>query len=262
MWESIKGFLRRHRRKFFITGAIVGGVYLLGRYARWRFAEWQRQQEMEFVERARKQHHFESNLRTCTITFYSLVPSLRDALLEKLNCEAITAKLRERPSNKLELWEQLKLLSFTRTVTSIYSSCMLFVFLRVQLNIVGGYMYLDSLVVTGEDSNGKKVHIADGLQKRYLALVSYLLGDGLDFLVENIRRTIEGNKKLAIKYSNICFHWRQAAQNVLPIILRQSLHVLLGSLPGEWGTWPMFEYRVPLRVWNPDPDKTKLLWMP
>ena len=205
MWESIKGFFRRHRRKFFITGAIVGGVYLLGRYARWRFAEWQRQQETEFVERARKQHHFESNLRTCTITFYSLVPSLRDALLEKLNCEAITAKLRERPSNKLELWEQLKLLSFTRTVASIYSSCMLFVFLRVQLNIVGGYMYLDSLVVTGEGSNGKKVHIADGLQKRYLALVSYLLGDGLDFLVENIRRTVEGNKKWAIKYWNDLF---------------------------------------------------------
>jgi len=39
------------------------------------------------------------------------------------------------------------------------------------------------------------VHIAEGLQKRYLALVSYLLGDGLDFLVEEIRRAVEGNKK-------------------------------------------------------------------
>ena len=38
-------------------------------------------------------------------------------------------------------------------------------------------MYLDSLVVTREGSNGTKVHIAEGLQKRYLALVSYLLGD-------------------------------------------------------------------------------------
>ena len=199
MWESIKGFFRRHRRKFFITGAIVGGVYLVGRYAKWRFAEWQRQQEMEYVEQARKQHHFESNLRTCTITFYSLVPSLRDALMEKLNCEAITAKLRERPANKLELWEQLKVLSFSRTVASIYSSCMLFVFLRVQLNIVGGYMYLDSLVGTGENTNGKKVHIAEGLQKRYLALVSYLLGDGLDFLVEEIRRAVEGNKEMSNK---------------------------------------------------------------
>lgn len=168
---------------------------MLGRYARWRLAEWQRQQEMEYVEQARKQHHFESNLRTCTITLFSLVPNLRDALMEKLNCEAITGKLRERPSNKLELWEELKVLSFTRTVASVYSSCMLFVFLRVQLNIVGGYMYLDSLMVTGEASNGKKVHIAEGLQKRYLALVTYLVGDGLDFLIEEVRRAVEGKIK-------------------------------------------------------------------
>ena len=113
--------------------------------------------------------------------------------MEKLNCEAVTSKLREKPANKLELCEQLKILSFTRTLGSIYSSCMLFVFLRVQLNIVGGYLYLDSLVVTGEGSNGKQVHIAESLQKKYLALVRYLLGDGLDFLVEEIRRSVEGN---------------------------------------------------------------------
>ena len=192
MWGSIKGFFQRHKRKFFITGLVVGGSYLLGKYAKWRFTEWQRRQEMEYVEQARKQHHFESNLRTCSVTLFSLVPSLRDALMEKLNCEAITAKLRDRPSNKLELWEELKVLSFTRTVASIYSSCMLFVFLRVQLNIVGGYMYLDSLILTGEATKGRQVQIAEGLQRRYLALVKYLLGDGLDFLVEEVKRTIEG----------------------------------------------------------------------
>lgn len=56
-------------------------------------------------------------------------------------------------------------------------------------------MYLDSLIATGEGSNGKQVHIAEGLQKRYLALVTYLLGDGLDFLVEEIRRAVEGKEK-------------------------------------------------------------------
>ena len=205
---------------------------MVGRYAKWRFAEWQRQQEMEYVEQARKQHHFESNLRTCTITFYSLVPSLRDALMEKLNCEAITAKLRERPANKLELWEQLKVLSFSRTVASIYSSCMLFVFLRVQLNIVGGYMYLDSLVGTGENSNGKKVHIAEGLQKRYLALVSYLLGDGLDFLVEEIRRAVEGNKEMSNKIWKRFAFTESNYSVVLPNVLKCSAK---GSI-SEWSS--------------------------
>ncbi|XP_068672012.1 peroxisomal biogenesis factor 3-like [Montipora foliosa] len=221
MWESIKAFLRRHRRKFFITGAVIGGVYLVGRYARWRLAEWQREQEMEYVEQARKQHHFESNLRTCTVTFFSLVPSLREALMEKLNCESITARLREKPANKLELWEELKILSFTRTLTSVYSSCMLFVFLRVQLNIVGGYLYLDSLMLTRENSSGTQVHIAESLQKRYLALVRYLLGDGLDFLVGEIRRSVEdilGEASLKERFSHaqltrLVNHIRQAIEH-------------------------------------------------
>lgn len=34
---------------------------------------------------------------------------------------------------------------FTRTLVAVYSSTMLAVFLRVQLNILGGYMYRDSL---------------------------------------------------------------------------------------------------------------------
>lgn len=235
MWESIKAFFRRHRRKLFITGAIVGGVYLLGRYARWRLAEWQREREMEYVEQARKQHHFESNLRTCTVTFFSLVPSLRDALMEKLDCEAITAKLREKPANKLELWEQLKILSFTRTLSSIYSSCLLFVFLRVQLNIVGGYLYLDSLILTGEVSNGKKVHIAEGLQKRYLALVRYLLGDGLDFLVEEIRRSVEGNdlRQKNEKLSEIRFV-RLILPNINIIAMREVKHPSLPPPPARY----------------------------
>jgi len=178
---------------------------LVGRYAKWRLAEWQREREMEYIEHARKQHHFESNLRTCTVTFFSLVPSLRETLMESLNCEAITAKLREKPSNKLALWEELKILSFTRALASVYSSCLLFVFLRVQLNIVGGYLYLDSLLLTRENSNGAQMHIAEGLQKRYLALVTYLLGDGLDFLVEDIKRSVQdilGQASLKEKFNH------------------------------------------------------------
>jgi len=34
---------------------------------------------------------------------------------------------------------------FTRTLTAVYSSTMLAVYIRVQLNILGGYMYQDTL---------------------------------------------------------------------------------------------------------------------
>ncbi|EDO43257.1 predicted protein [Nematostella vectensis] len=192
MWESIKGFFRRHKRKFVVGGIVITGIYIVSRYARWRLDEWRANQELEYIAQARKQHHFESNQRTCSVTLYSLIPSLRDSLLDKLNTEEITAKLREKPANKLELWESLKTLSFARTVTAVYSSCMLFVFLRVQLNVIGGYMYLDSLVTPVEGgSNGKRKHVAEGMQKKYLALVKYLLSEGLDKMTDTIKRSTE-----------------------------------------------------------------------
>lgn len=80
--------------------------------------------------------------------------------------------LPHRPANKLEIWEDLKIISkpsgvtllfftwlffavcpltvripssgFTRTIVGVYSTCMLVVLLRVQLNIIGGYLYLDN----------------------------------------------------------------------------------------------------------------------
>ena len=43
---------------------------------------------------------------------------------------------------RLFLW----IAGFTRSICAVYTSCMLIVVLRVQLNIIGGYMYLDSLL--------------------------------------------------------------------------------------------------------------------
>lgn len=56
-------------------------------------------------------------------------------------------------------------------------------------------MYLDSLII-GEESNGgpdkRYLHVGEKLQKKYLALVKYLLEEGLDLLVAEIRRVVEG----------------------------------------------------------------------
>lgn len=37
-------------------------------------------------------------------------------------------------------------LGFSRSIVAVYSTCMLVVLLRVQLNIIGGYLYLDNSV--------------------------------------------------------------------------------------------------------------------
>jgi len=121
-----------------------------------------------------------------------MLPSLREALTRHLNTEELTALLKEKPANKLEIWETLKIDSFTRTITAVYSSCMLMVMLRVQLNIIGGYMYLDTL----ETPDGTVMPVdsmvaTPNVQQRYLAMIQYVVDQGLGDLIIAVRASVK-----------------------------------------------------------------------
>ena len=40
-----------------------------------------------------------------------MIPNLREALLQTLDSESLTAQLKLKPSKKIEIWEQLKIMS-------------------------------------------------------------------------------------------------------------------------------------------------------
>jgi len=48
-------------------------------------------------------------------------------------------------SRTTTVFQNCFLVGFTRTITAVYSSTMLAVYLRVQLNILGGYIYQDTV---------------------------------------------------------------------------------------------------------------------
>uniref|UniRef100_A0A3B3CTE3 Peroxisomal biogenesis factor 3 n=1 Tax=Oryzias melastigma TaxID=30732 RepID=A0A3B3CTE3_ORYME len=144
MFSSLWSFVKRHKKKFIFTGVMVSGVYLLGKYAQKKLKEVQEKEAAEYIAQARRQFHFDSNQRTCNMTVLSMLPPLREAIMTHLNSESLTTLLKTKPANKLEIWEDLKIISFTRTIVAVYSTCMLVVLLRVQLNIIGGYLYLDN----------------------------------------------------------------------------------------------------------------------
>uniref|UniRef100_A0A1A8A243 Peroxisomal biogenesis factor 3 n=1 Tax=Nothobranchius furzeri TaxID=105023 RepID=A0A1A8A243_NOTFU len=174
MFSSVWNFIKRHKKKFIFTGAVVGGVYIFGRYAQKKIRDIQEKEATEYIAQARRQFHFESNQRTCNMTVLSMLPPLREAVVAQLNSETLTALLKTKPANKLEIWEDLKIISFTRTIVAVYSTCMLVVLLRVQLNIIGGYLYLDNSV---GKSITNPLAPAD-VQQQYLSSIQHLLGDG------------------------------------------------------------------------------------
>lgn len=184
MLDGIKDFLRRHKRKFIVTGAVFGGIYLLTSYAQRKLREWQEKEAKRFFEMTRKKQHFESTERTCNQTILSLSKIVTESILSILNTEEIVQKLQENPDNKLALWEQLKIMIFTRICVLVYALSILQVILRVQLNIIGGYLYRDS--VHEEDS------LIDGdLQAKYLSLCHHFVDGGVEDLVKQIEAVVK-----------------------------------------------------------------------
>ncbi|XP_067239248.1 peroxisomal biogenesis factor 3 [Chanodichthys erythropterus] len=187
MLSSTWNFIKRHKRKFIFTGVFVGGVYLLGKYAQRKIQEMQEREAAEYIAQARRQFHFESNQRTCNMTVLSMLPTLREAIIHHLNSESLTALLKTKPANKLEIWEDLKIISFTRSIVAVYSTCMLVVLLRVQLNIIGGYLYLDNSVT----KNGTTPFAPPDVQQQYLSSIQHLLGEGLIELITVVKKAVQ-----------------------------------------------------------------------
>jgi peroxin-3 len=212
MFGSIWSFVKRHRRKFLFAGVLVGGVVLLGKFAKKKLVEYQEKEAAEYLAQFRRQHHFDSNQRNCITTVLSLLPRLREALCHQLNSEALTTQLRTRPTNKLEIWEELKIISFTRAIVAVYSSTMLAVYLRVQLNILGGYMYRDSL--SGHPAPTAVVATAD-VQKHYLAGVQYLFEQGLTDLIDSVQLAVrEVLSQVSLRESMSSAHVSELIQQV------------------------------------------------
>lgn len=189
MFSSTWNFIKRHKRKFIFAGALVGGVYVLGKYAQKKIRDLQEREATEYIAQARRQFHFESNQRTCNMTVLSMLPSLKEAIVTQLNSESLTALLKTKPANKLEIWEDLKIISFTRTIVGVYSTCMLVVLLRVQLNIIGGYLYLDNS--TGKNTMAPVA--PPDVQQQYLSSIQHLLGDGLIQLMTIVKKAVQNS---------------------------------------------------------------------
>ncbi|XP_020372584.2 peroxisomal biogenesis factor 3 [Rhincodon typus] len=187
LW-SLWNFVKRHKKKFLFTGVFVGGVYLLGKYAQKKLRDLQEREAAEYIAQARRQYHFESNQRTCNMTVLSMLPTLREAIVQQLNSESLTGLLKNRPPNKLEIWEDLRIISFSRSIVAVYSTCMLVVLLRVQLNIIGGYIYLDNAAV---GKNGTAPLAPPEVQQQYLSSIQHLLGDGLNELITVVKKAVQ-----------------------------------------------------------------------
>ena len=183
MFSRLRNFVSRNKRKFIVGGIVVAGTGLALKYAQQRLREYQEKQVKEFLEKTRRLQHFESTEKTCDQAILGLMPGLCDAIIKLLDTDAILAELRTNNDRKIELWEELKFLAFARCTAFVYASTLLVASLRVQLNVIGGYMYKDTM-----QSESK---ITKEIQTIYnLLLIQHLMNSGLQHLVKVIRENV------------------------------------------------------------------------
>ncbi|KAG6514477.1 hypothetical protein ZIOFF_024837 [Zingiber officinale] len=156
---SLRGFWSRHRRKILVSLGIAGGGYFLYKLyesqAR-RFSDSEQQLEgarqVDELIKNQLQVHFENIQRISdTTTLPYAMHCLQSSVSENLDLSPLTDKLIHGKGQssalplkeKLELWERLKILSFTRAAASLWSMTLLCLYVRVQVNILGRQLYLD-----------------------------------------------------------------------------------------------------------------------
>lgn len=212
MFSSLRGFLNRHKKKFLVTSVVIGGTALALNYGQRKLREWQEREARNFLDMTRKKQHFESTERTCTHTILSLAPSVCEAVTKALDTQEILNQLRSNPANKVQLWEELKVLTFARVTSMVYAFTILVVTLRIQLNIVGGYLYKDST-----NTNSQSL-ISNDLQQKYLSLCHYFVSEGVEKLcrqienkVRSVVQSIPLKQKLSLKETEQVFWSIQTA---------------------------------------------------
>lgn len=184
MFSRLRNFVSRNKRKFVVGTIVVAGTGLALRFAQQRLREYQEKQVKEFLEKTRRLQHFESTEKTCDQAILGLMPGLCDAVIKLLDTDTILAELRTNNDRKLELWEELKFMAFARCTAFVYATSLLVASLRVQLNVIGGFMYKDT--VQSESKITKEIQTVYNL-----LLIQHLMSSGLQLLVKVIRENVE-----------------------------------------------------------------------
>ncbi|KAF9391654.1 peroxin [Podila verticillata] len=106
---------------------------------------------------------------------------------------------------KLELWNELKVMSFTRTVTALYSLTFLTLLTQVQLNLLGRFTYVSSVVALSSTTDASvrlesptkgSMSSTNGqldfqTEKKYLTFSYWLLHEGWRRWSEKVREVVE-----------------------------------------------------------------------
>ncbi|XVE58831.1 hypothetical protein DITRI_Ditri04bG0200400 [Diplodiscus trichospermus] len=172
------------------------------------------------------QDHFENIQRIAdTTTLPHAMHYLSCRIADDLDLSHLTDRLMKgkgqpnslSSSEKLELWDRLKILSFTRMVVSIWAVTVLSLYIRVQVNILGRHLYIDTARGLGSSHLlGDADLIERDDQQKYLGSADFLANYGLPKLISNMQ--MAATEVLKVKRLRDSFNTAVLHQTIMQIL--------------------------------------------
>ncbi|XP_071443732.1 uncharacterized protein Pex3 [Hetaerina americana] len=209
MFSRIQNFISRHRRKFFgvaVTGAIIWGGWS---YVNWRMQRSEEEYVREVLKKAKRHMHHKSSAQAAEKQVTALVPVAAKATNDALDTNGIVSQLKTgskvspkdgsvqyskgdketqlplTAEERIAKWDELKRVSIARAVAYAYIPSILIVFIRLQLGVLGGYVFKccggDNIAAFLEGSDEKQSkeenqeNMPFEIQEAYLSLTQFFL---------------------------------------------------------------------------------------
>ncbi|KAJ0249165.1 Peroxisome biogenesis protein 3-1 [Hirschfeldia incana] len=203
--DLIRGLWRKHRRKILVTTTCLGSGYLLYKLYNTHtrnLADLERelanQRHNDEIIKTQMKAHFDNIQMIADIT--TLPHALRrlsSRISEEIDVSSIMETLSRGkgtlvPSEKLHLWNELKILSFTRMVLSLWSVTMLSLYITVQVNILGRHLYIDTARGLTTSHLLEEIDLIDREdEKKFLTSADYLATNGMPSLISHMKSAVK-----------------------------------------------------------------------
>lgn len=230
--DSTKQFFQKRKGAFFWTAIGSLGVYIAGKfvksalvtvkitiltftsgqYAKSKIEEITKKAELDKIVQDNVRKRFEQNQVDCTLTTLSYLPAISEAVLnaESLNVEVLIDQIKNinkeaiadvessemLRAKKLEKWEELKYASISRTVSSMYVLVLLFILVKIQLNLIARFTYLDSVdsiqrnLDSETPSRSTERSLSYDVEQKYLALSWYFVNKSIARIAEKVESSV------------------------------------------------------------------------
>lgn len=189
--SSVIRVVRRHKKKIIFICFLFGGGYIGLKYLQYKLYKALNfpNPDSNFLN-LKKCEHYITIKHTSDDAIIDLMKTELTKINGRLSSDELLEQLKQKPPNKIEIWEKLKILSLSRCLTKAYSITILTLFVKVELNIIGGYLFLSN-----ESKNDFReenpITLSASIQQKFLLNIENFVKYGLPKITDKIYKCCE-----------------------------------------------------------------------